>query len=162
MYHGKGDKSFIEWIIKVEMIARFTQHLTIIQLAQAKDEGTAHKLADGMPQSSKWDAVKKRLCQVFSPVATQMHVATKNHSTPESASETLQKYIHQFIDLVTLATGQDPTSITCQVIIVSFIRQCFNKEIKKQVTETKNIQTLKHTMTLAEEARLSRKVWRSK
>ena len=42
--------------------------------------------------------------------------------------------------------------MTHQVTIILFIRHLFNKEIKKQVACAKNVQTLRHAMTLAQEA----------
>ena len=76
MYEGKGDKSFTDWITHVEKIAKLTQYPEI-QLTQTKAEGIMYKLIKGMPQSSIWDTVKKRLCHVFSLVATKMHAATQ-------------------------------------------------------------------------------------
>ena len=35
-----------------------------------------YKLTEGMPQSSKWVTVKKRLCNIFIPVSTKMHTVT--------------------------------------------------------------------------------------
>ena len=102
-----------------------------------------------MPPSSLWDAVKKRLCHLFSPVTTKVHVATQIHSRPKTANETLQEYIQRLTDLIIHATSTDPTSVTCQVTIILFIRHLFKREIKKQVADAKNIQILRHTMTLA-------------
>ena len=65
-----------------------------------------------------------------------------------------------FIDLIIHATGADPTSVTWQVVIILFIRHLFNKEIKKQVVGTKNIQTLRHAMTLAQEAEIKLKKYK--
>ena len=45
-----------------------------------------------------------------------------------------------FTNSVIHATGEDPTSETCQVASILFIRQLFNKEIKNQVTGTKEHQ----------------------
>ena len=59
------------------------------------------------------DTVKKRLCQVFSPVATTVHAATHIHSRLEAANETLQEYIMQLTNLVIHATGADPISVSC-------------------------------------------------
>ena len=50
------------------------------------------------------------------------------------------------------ATGTYPTSFTCEVTIVLFIRQLFNKKIKKHIAGAKNILTLRHARTLAQEA----------
>ena len=88
--------------------------------------------------SSMWETVKKRLCHVFSPVATKMHAATRIHSRPQVASETPQEYIQRFTDLVLQAVGTNSTPVTCQVAIILLIRH-FNKEIRKPMTETKTI-----------------------
>ena len=81
-----------------------------------------------MPTSSTSDFVKKRLCQVLSPVATKVHAVTQIHSRLQAANETLLDYIQQLTDLVIHATGVDPTSVICQVTIIHFIRHLFNKE----------------------------------
>ena len=57
--------------MQVEKIAYLTQHLEL-QLARVKVEGIEYKLIEGMPKSSTWENVKKRLCQVISPVATKV------------------------------------------------------------------------------------------
>ena len=44
--------------------------------------------------------------------------------------------------------------MTCQVTIILFIRNLFNKEIKKQVFGAKNIQMLRHATILAQEAEI--------
>ena len=43
---------------------------------------------------------KMRLCEVLSPVATKVRVATGVHSRSQAANETLQEYIQQLTDLV--------------------------------------------------------------
>ena len=40
-----------------------------MQLTLAKAEDIVYTFIEGMPLSSRWDAVKKRLGQVFGPVA---------------------------------------------------------------------------------------------
>ena len=63
----------------------------------------------------------------------------------------------QFTDLVIHVTCSEPTSVTCQVPIILFITQVFNKEIKKQVAGAKNIQMLRYAMMLAQEAEIKLK-----
>ena len=65
----------------------------------------------------------------------------------------LQEYIQRFIGLIIDATGTHPTSVTCQVTIVVFIRHLLNKGIKRQGTGAKTTQTLKHAMTLFQEVK---------
>ena len=59
--------------------------------------------------------------------------------------------------MVIHVTVADPTSVTYQVAIILFIRHLFNKEIKKQIASAKNIQTLRHTMTIAQETEIKPK-----
>ena len=42
-----------------------------------------------MLQSLTLETVEKKLCQVFSPMATKMHAATQIHSRPQAGNETL-------------------------------------------------------------------------
>ena len=105
-----------------------------------------------MPQSSIWEIVQKILCQVFSPVATKMCAATRICSRPQVVNETLQEYIQGFTDFVIQTKGTYPTAVTCQVTIVLFIRHVFDKEMRKLVAGAKTILTLRHAITLAQEA----------
>ena len=84
------------------------------------------------------------------------------HSRLQSANETLKENIQQFTALVMHITGEDSTSVTCQIIIVLFIRHLFNKEIRKQVAKAKNMQTLRHAMILVKEAEINSKIQGSK
>ena len=85
---------------------------------------------------------EKILYQILSPETTKVYATTQIHYRVQAANETLLVYIQRFTDLVIHATGAHPTSVMCQVTIIPFIRHLFNKEIKKQVAGTKNIQTL--------------------
>ena len=76
------------------------------------------------------------------------------HSQAQAANETVQEYIPRCSDLVIHTTGTDPTVVTCQVTIVLFIRYLFNKKIKKQVAEVNTIQTVRHTVTLVQDAEI--------
>ena len=91
---------------------------------------------------------------MFNPVASKLHAANF-HSRPWTSNETLQEYIIRITDLVIHVTDAYPTSVNCQVTIILFIRHLFNKEIKKQVAGAKNIQTLRHAMTLAQELQIN-------
>ena len=54
-------------------------------------------------------------------------------------------------------TGADPTSVTCHVTIILFIRHLFEMEIKKKAAGRKNIQLLRHAITLGQEAEIKLK-----
>ena len=124
-----------------------------LELARAKAHGLVCKPIEDTPQSLAWETVRNRLCQVFNPVATKMHSTTWIYSRPQATNETLQEYIWRFTDLVQ-ATSTDPTAIKCQVTIFLVIRHLYLKKSKKQVAGAKTIQTLRHTLTLAQEAEI--------
>ena len=113
-----------------------------------------------MPQSSTWEAIEERLCQVFSPLTVKMHMETRIHSTPYTKSETLQENSQRFKDLVIQATGTNPTAVTCQVRSVLFIGHQFNKVGKEQVVGVQIIQTLRYAMFLAHEVEIKIKSMR--
>ena len=121
-YDGKG--SFSDWIVQ-EKIANLTKWLEL-QLARAKTKSIVYKLIQGMSQSSTWQAVNIGLFQAFSPIATNMHVAIRIHSRPQTTNETLQECIQRFTDLAIQNKGADPSRVTCQVTIKLFIRHLFN------------------------------------
>ena len=81
MYDGKDGKSFMDWITQVKKIAKHTQHLEI-QIAEARTGGIVYKFIKGMPPPSIWNAVKKRLCQEFSFVATKSKQAHESILDP--------------------------------------------------------------------------------
>ena len=82
-------------------------------------------------------------------MATKVHAAPQIQSRPQTANGTLQKYIQRLTNLIIHTTDANPISVTCKVTIILFIRH-LNKDIKKQVAGTKNIQTLRHGMILAQ------------
>ena len=60
----------------------------------------------------------------------KVHVTTWIHSRHHAAYETLLEYIQRFTNLVIQAICTDPTTVTCQVTLVLFIKHLFNKETK--------------------------------
>ena len=84
-YNRKGDKSFLDWIAQVEKVANLNCW-SELQLARTKAGGIVYKLIERLPKFSTWEAIKKRLCQVFSPIPTKMHAATRVHSRPQAAN----------------------------------------------------------------------------
>ena len=60
-----------------------------LQSAQAKGEGIVYKIIWRMSHASICNRVKKRLCQVFSPVITKIHVDTIIYSRLHSSNESL-------------------------------------------------------------------------
>ena len=80
-YDGKSDQPFTDWITLVEKIGNLTPY-SALQLAIAKAEGIVYKCIEGIPKSLTLKTMKKRLCQLFSPVAAKMHAATADILDP--------------------------------------------------------------------------------
>ena len=83
--------NFTNWITQVDRIPHLTQ-CPELQLAQAKAEAIVYKLIVGMSLSSMWEMDRKRLCQVFHPIAMMTHTATTTHLHSQAAYDTLQEY----------------------------------------------------------------------
>ena len=151
-YNGKGDTSFLDWITKVEKIARLTQ-CPEIQLTLEKAEGKVYKLFDDMPPSSMWDAVKKDYVKYLVKWNKSACSYLNPFQTPDSTWNISRECptIHQFGN----AWNRYRVKY-CHVTIILFTRH-FDKDIKKHIAGTKSIQTLRHAMILAQEVEIKLK-----
>ena len=72
--------------------------------------------------------MRKKLEEVYSPIATEVHAASNLHRK-QFSDGTLQEFIQNFTNLTEKATGVDPANITNRVIIFLFIKILYNKDI---------------------------------
>ena len=77
-----------------------------------------------------WHEIKMKLEEVYSPIAMEVHTASKLHHKWRP-DETLHEYIQNFTDLTEKAMGTDPSNITNRVIIFLFIKNLYNKDIRR-------------------------------
>ena len=108
-----------------------------------------------MPPSSIWDVVKKRLCQVFSPVAPKVHAATEIHSrTPGCKWNTAIVYpkIHWFGN--TCSRCKPHISDLSSNYSSSLKDTLSIKKIRSKLLVQRTFIPLRHIMTLAQEAEI--------
>ena len=74
MFNGKN-VDFDEWIVQIEKVSNLTGEPEYI-LTLAKSSGTPYKMTSQTFSNTAWSKLKKRLEEVYSLVATDMHVAT--------------------------------------------------------------------------------------
>ena len=94
-----------------------------------------YNLLEGMLQSSAWETIMKRVCHVFSPVATTMHAVVQIHSTPKATNETLQEYIQRSTDFVIPATGTHPLLLHAKSLIPYLLSIYLIKKLKNRLWE---------------------------
>ena len=89
-----------------------------------------------------WHAIRKKI-EVHSPIAMEVYAASdlNGKQWPE---ETLQEYIQNFTDLTDKAMGVDLGYIMNRVIIFQFIKNFYNKDIRR-VASANVIHTLADT-----------------
>ena len=68
------------------------------ELATAKSTSTPYKMLKRIGGTRIWPDIKKRLEEVYSPIATEVHVGTDLHRKQEP-DKTFQEYIQNFTDL---------------------------------------------------------------
>ena len=81
------------------------------------------------PSNTVWNKLKKKLQEVYSLVATDVHVVTdllrKQHE-----DELLQDYIAYWTEMYHQSMKQDPTTIYNKLMAVFFIKNLYNKDIQ--------------------------------
>ena len=89
MLNGKSI-DFVEWIAQIEKVSNLTGKSEYI-LTQAKLSGTPYKMISQTPSNTAWNRLKRKLQEVYSLVATDMHVATdlsrKQHADESSQDD---------------------------------------------------------------------------
>ena len=110
-------------------------------LTLAKSSGTPYKMISQTPSNTVWSKLKRRLQEVYSFVATDVHVATdllrKQHS-----DELLQDYIAYWTEMCHRSMKHDPANIDNKIVIFLFIKNLYNKDIRHRVTGAKNVDML--------------------
>ena len=77
-----------------------------------------------------WQEVKRKPEEVYSPIVSDLHCK----QWPDT---TLQECIQHFTDLTEKTMRTDPANITNRVIIFLFIKNLYNKDIRRWVISAK-------------------------
>ena len=118
------------------------------ELATAKSTSTPYKMLKRLGNDLDWHEIKRKLEEMYSPVAAQVHATSDLHHK-QQPDETLQEVIQNLTDLVEEALGTDPDNITNRVIIFQFVKNLYNKDIQRRVAGAKTLNTLADAFKLA-------------
>ena len=100
-----------------------------------------------------WQDTKKGMEDMYSPIATEVHAASELHK--KWTDETLQEYIQNYKDLTEKAMGVHPGNVHNLVtilIILLFIKNVYNKDIRQYVAGAKAINILADAFKLAHQS----------
>ena len=77
------------------------------KLATDKSTSTSYKMLRRLHNNTEWQDIKRKLNEVYSHIATEVHTASDLH-WKQRPDETLQEYIKNFTDLTEKAMEMDP------------------------------------------------------
>ena len=147
MLNGKN-RDFDEWITQVEKIFNLTGKPECV-LALAKSSGTHYKMIFQTASNTAWNGLKRKLQEVYSLVATDLHAATellrKQHT-----DELLQDYIAYWTEVCHQSMKMDPTTIDNKLMITLFIKNLYNRDIRQSVAGAKNVNTFLDPFRMAQ------------
>ena len=139
---------FDEWIVQVEKVSNLTGKPEYV-LTKTKLPGTPYKMISQTPNNAAWSKFKKRLQEVYSLVATDVHATTdllRGQCTDKSLQESIAywtKMCHRSTECNLMNTDDKP-------VIVLFIKNLHNKDIRWRVTGSKNVNTLLDAFKMAQ------------
>ena len=139
---------FGEWIVQIEKISKLMGKPEDV-LTLAKLSGTSYKMIPQTSSNTVWSELKRRLQEVYSFVATDRHVAT-DLLIKQHAEESLQDYIAYWTEMCYRSMKHDPTNIDNKLVIVLFIKNLYNKDIRHRVASAKNVNTLLYAFKKAQ------------
>ena len=152
----QGKKQDLEnWILEIERAAMVTE-IPAQELALQKTLGTPYKMIIRLGPRVSWAAIKAKLQEVYSPIPTDLH-ASSLLGVPQRKDESLQDYITTFTDLCMKADGRDPTTLNSKPIIAMFIRNLYNKEIRRRIACNQKFTVLSDAFTAAQNQMLKLK-----
>ena len=139
VYDGKTVK-LEDWLLQVEKASELTK-IKRYEIAFAKSHGSPHKIIKTMGPGKLWNTVKTRLEESYSLVPTVEH-ASAMLCRKQKKDEPLVDYILRFAEHSYKTNGVDAVEEENKAIITFFIKNLFNRDIRRRVAEAKNIRTL--------------------
>ena len=136
MFNGKKTIDFHEWIVQIEKVSNLSGKPQY-NLALAKSSGIPYKMISQTPSNTAWSKLKNRLQEVYSLVATDVHVATDLLLRKQHTDELLQDYIAFWTEMCHRSMKCDPMNIDNKLVIVLFIKNLYNNDIRHRVAGAK-------------------------
>ena len=149
MFHVQWKKiDFDEQIVQIEKVFNLTGKSEHV-LTLAKPSGTPYKMISWTPSNTVWSELKMRQQEVYSLVATNIHAAT-DLLRKQHPNESLQDYIAYWNEMCHSSMKCDPVNINNKLVIVLFIKNLYNKDIRCRIAGAKNVNTLLDAFKMAQ------------
>ena len=131
----KGSIDFETWLLELDKAVEITS-MNVSELAFSKSSGTPHKMIKRLRWEKSWEYIKEKLQITYSKLATDVHVSTDLNQNKQKCHEPLEDFIERFYQNYKRATGEDPACTQNPHIINTFVRNLYNRDIRKQVSGT--------------------------
>ena len=115
------------------------------KLATAQFTSTPYVMQKRMGGVSNWLEIKKKLEEVYSPIAPEIHAASDLHRK-QGPDKTIQESAHNFTDVTEKVMGVDQVIIMNVVIIFLSIKNLYKNILEEEVVGVKAINTLADTL----------------
>ena len=129
----RGSVDFDTWLLELDKATEITG-LSMIELAFSKSSGTPHKMIKRLRREKSWEFIKEKLQITYAKLATEVHASTDLNQNKQKRHEPLEDYIERFYQNYRRATGDDPARTRNLHVINTFIRNLYNKDIRKRVS----------------------------
>ena len=83
-----------------------------------------------------WEFIKEKLQITYSKLATEVHALTDLNQNHQKCHEPLEDFIERFYQNYKRATGEDPARARNPHIINTFVRNLYNRDIRKRISGT--------------------------
>ena len=139
VYDGKTVK-LEDWLLQVEKASELTK-IEPYEIAFAKSHRSPHKIIKTMGPGKSWSAIKTQLEESYSLVPTAEH-ASAMLCHKQKKDKPLVDYILRFAEHSYKTNGVDAIEEENKAVITFFIKNLFNRDIRRRVAGAKNIRTL--------------------
>ena len=132
IFKAKDPLSFDEWLEQINKVASLT-HKDPYKLALTKCQWSFSRTISSYPPTLRWNKIKEQLCFNFGSVATKQHAASRLIDQQQKPSETLQEYIHRFLDLLLKLSRLLLHQAKDLAHIMHFMRNLLNQKLQHNV-----------------------------
>ena len=131
----RGSVDFETWLLELDKAVEITG-MSMMELAFSKSSGTPHKMIKRLRREKSWDFIREKLQITYAKLATDVHASTDLNQNKQKRHEPLEDYIERFYQSYKRATGEDPARTRNLHVINTFVRNLYNKDIRKRVSNT--------------------------
>ena len=76
--YDRKNVELADWLLQIEKVALFT-HSQGYEVATAKSTSTPYKMLRKLCNNTNWQDIKRKLEEVYSPIAIEVHTASNIH-----------------------------------------------------------------------------------